>query len=246
GRWYKTAETKLTGLDKAKVGKRLAEIAEIAAAVQPGLAVTRPGQLPRGEWTEVLPWVDIRRDTADGAWFRQGPLVVGRWGQGRLMLPVRIDGEYDLRVEFRPSRDPNGGLIGLPVGKTNCMLSVGTVPAQGGRIGLSNVDGKPALDNVTTVRGFKLAKNQSYLVDIQVRVKGDGATIRVVVNGKLAMNWSGKQSSLTMPAEWAVPEIDRPAIGVYRMIAAFRRAAVRPVSGTAVRIGADAGGERGE
>ncbi len=29
GRWYKTAETKLTGLDKAKVGKRLEEIAKI-------------------------------------------------------------------------------------------------------------------------------------------------------------------------------------------------------------------------
>jgi len=238
--WYERAAPSLpTGLEKAKVEKRLEET---AALERPSFVADAAGPrsvLRQGQWYDVLPWVDPGRDKVEGSWFRRGDTVVGQWGDSRLMLPVRLKGGYDLRIQFASWRNESGAVIGLPVGETSCQLAIGTVRVKGGCVGLRLVDGRLAFDNVTTVRPFKLAHGRKYVADIQVRVEGDRAAIAVAVDGKPLINWAGKQSSLTPLAEWTLPEADRPAIGVHKMIGAFSRVLLRPVSGSATRAHAE-------
>ena len=95
----------------------LAAEAEKAAADAP--LTLKPGQdLPAGKWVDVMTPADPEWDTVNGAWHRGAwDGLSGTWrSQGseltaerscyqRLMLPVKLEGSYDLKVEFTRRSD---------------------------------------------------------------------------------------------------------------------------------------------
>ena len=62
--------------------------------------------------------------------------------------------------------------------------------------GLTEINGKFANENETTVRTFRIRNGPMYSVLISVELKGDRAQIVVVVNNKPLIRWQGPPSAL--------------------------------------------------
>ena len=53
------------------------------------------------QWVDVLQLVDPAENSAKGTWSRRGPEIIGEaQGIGRLMMPVAVEGSYEMEVEF--------------------------------------------------------------------------------------------------------------------------------------------------
>ena len=62
----------------------------------------KPGEaLPRGKWVDVLQYVDPSWHTVSGEWRREGTEIdIDPQPASRIILPIDMDGGYDLRAEF--------------------------------------------------------------------------------------------------------------------------------------------------
>jgi len=59
-----------------------------------------PQDLTVGQWVDVLPYVDVRKDAVSGQWWREGDDILTEPVLSRLMLPVFVDGAYEIEAEF--------------------------------------------------------------------------------------------------------------------------------------------------
>jgi len=205
------------------------------------------GDLPRGKPVDLLRTMDLNRDCVFGEWRREGTALsvaakdwfTGGTGSGaRIMLPVSIDGSYDLEIEFTRESGSDAAHIIFPVGSSACMLALGSF--QDTIIGLGLVDGRDTGDNATTIRPGSLTNGKRYAVQINVRAEAQAATIDVAIDGAPRIHWVGQQSSLSLPSHWALPNADRPALGANWSTVTYHAARLRVVSGRACWTTSDA------
>lgn len=54
------------------------------------------------KWVEILPNVNLERDRVKGEWAKEGNTVstTAAVPESRRTLPVKVEGEYDLKVTF--------------------------------------------------------------------------------------------------------------------------------------------------
>ncbi len=193
--WYELAYPKLTGEEKDAVAERLAEI-----------------PLDRSKRIDLLPRVDVNRDRVEGFWVRRGHELSSSPQQNvRVLLPILVDGEYDLDLQFtRWHGDDRVGVI-LPVGKRQCHVCVS---AQGGEYGgLELVMGKRVGDNKATKSPCSLQNNQRYSLRISVR-RSSGAIVIDATLEKHPMpgesvqvcHWKGKEESLSLKPDQQLPQ----------------------------------------
>jgi len=234
--WYRTAIRGLEGLDKIKAQRRLE-----AAQASETMDVAGSGQeLVHGESTSIIGAVDIENDRVFGDWSRNRRLLMATakdWGaqggQGtRIMMPVVIDGEYDLEVKFTRVSGPGSVGVILPVGGVECMV---LLSAYGGkRSGINFIDGRDIKENPTRKEPGTLSNGRMYTLFISVRLKEQStADISVLLQGKPYIHWSGKTSSLSLHRVWGVHEKRRPALGINFATVVFHDVRVRPISGAA-------------
>ncbi len=204
GVWYKKAERGAIGLAKVKIEKRLAEIAKLdRPADAAATAATRPKEpAARVGWIDLLELVNIERDRVSGTWTKEGNSLAVANG-GKLMLPVLVEGSYQLEVEFTRVRGDSDVNIILPVGSRQCMMMFSGW--SGTASGLEMIDGSRASSNPTTVKPGTMTNGRRYRVWMPIVVGGEAAGLEVLVDGRSYTRWAGKQASLSMPPDWRLP-----------------------------------------
>jgi len=197
---------------------------------------------PTGRWTEVLPFTDLAKDAQGklGAtgWTQKGTALVAadpNRDTPRTQLPVYLQGSYDLQVRFiGGSTTPKSQvLLFLPVGAGYTTLKVGGKPA-----GLDKVADKSPGQN-STFFDSPLASDCAGLIEVQVRLNGDQATLLAALDGKSVVRWVGPQSDLT--ASGGLRAKDRLGIGYYDGTATFASVQVRSGSGRNILLHAPLG-----
>lgn len=238
GTWYEKAAAGLPGgLLQTKVSKRLDEL----TGTEKSGRTTGGGNVLRGRWLDLFRWVDVQRDSVQGRWLpTPAGLAVASGPANRLMLPVEIQGDYDLEIAFtRTAGDDMIGLI-LPVASTSCLTFVS---GWSGRFrGIEFINGRGGNSNEATRRPGTVVDRQRYTLLVSVRTDGTNARIDGRVNGQPSISWSGPVASLMAPGGWSLPQGNRPALGANQSTIVFHSARLRLITGNAKLLRKDAAG----
>ncbi len=192
-------------LARTKVLDELKALEKIAGA--------EPARDPHA-WIDVMPQIDLARDTA-GHWSRKQNALVnpGTDHRSPITLPVSTRGSYELQIRYAritgPGLENTGGIaVGLPVASNSVALFVGI---SGDRenttyTGLSHIDGHRVSDhsNPTRTKGVGAAAG-SYLLEIKVLGRIDAAhadrsAIIAGLNGAKFLDWADANAKLS-PSE---------------------------------------------
>jgi hypothetical protein len=191
------------------------------------------GALPLDQWTDLFPRIDLTRDVVCGQWQRKGGAIhvegYPEWaedGFSRMMLPVALEGSYDLEVQVARENSHSWAALLLPVGSQNCTVLLGVDQTAM----LALVDGRP-VSGSPMCQTNESAKERPCVVRVGVRLQGEDATVDVLGDGKPLLQWSGNQRSLSCTANWGLPEAGR--LGLGGVMAAFHRVRLRPTRGMA-------------
>jgi hypothetical protein len=217
---------------------------EAAAGIERPLLAARPAPLDpakilwRGQSLDLIHMVDLARDRVAGKWNRDnGDLSVEPWDQARIMLPVDVEGSYDLFVEFTRRQGDDKISVGLPVGSAQCRVSLS---GWGGDArGIEQIEGQGAENNKSTRQPGTLENDRRYRLLVQVRLDSENteARINVSLDGQAAyLEWSGPQASLSLSKLWSLPHPDRPALGGNQAAVTFHAAKMRLFEGTATLV----------
>ncbi len=166
--------------------------------------------LPRGQWTDVLKLVELKKRSAVGPWCSKEKTLVleDPESPARAVIPVAPGGSYDLKIEFtRTDGDGTVGVI-LPVGARQCLAALNY---KGGPSGLDMIDGHHANDNASTAPGA-LSNDRRYRLEINVRPDGSEAAITVALDDRTLFFYRGPTASLALAKDWAIP--GRAALGL--------------------------------
>ncbi len=178
-------------------------------------ATLRPGQaLPHKRWVHLLGVVDPEWDAVSGDWHREGTsLFTGDQFYSRVVAPVRIDGSYDLVVDFTRQASTGSVNIILPVGERMCCLYLAGWEQQVHGIGMIHGLSPRDLSSSATFRPGQLIDGVRYRVRVAVRVAREQASIDVLLNGTPLVSWEGRTDALSLQAPLRIPESHRLAFG---------------------------------
>jgi hypothetical protein len=234
GTWYRKAQpTVAAGLVKARVEKRLADIDQLDPSSRTPEG-RRSAEFKLGKWVDILKRVDAARDGVSGQWKRTNDGVAGTGPMyTRLMLPVAVDGGYDLQITFVPNpiRRFDRLIVILPIGAHGCAVYVARTS-----VGIyANQPGAFA-------GGFQLVTSQSFLANglpqhvlgISVRVEGDTAKLGIAEDGVAMLSFPCPKDSFDIPTIYALPSPGHPGLGTMETdTAVFRDVKLRVMSGKA-------------
>jgi len=85
----------------------------------------------------------------------------------------------------------------LPVADRQVLLTLGGWPTTAKCSGLSMIHGQYAAVNETKVSPHQLTPGQQYEVEVEVRLKGDDASIKVKLDNQPFINWHGPTNALS-------------------------------------------------
>ena len=146
-----------------------------------------------------------------------------------LSLPITVEGDYDLDVQFTRNTGQDAVAIVFCVGTNPCLLTLSESAGKTSRLAINSSLSPPQQGNRIGVEPSVLTNGQKYAVLVTVRLKGEDATVQVSLDGKPHLNWSGKQKAASVEGWPAKPF----AIGTHET-ATFHSVRLRPISGKAV------------
>jgi len=208
----------------------------IIAFLTPGLwpsPAERPERLaPLGaEWADGLRLVDPGKHAFDSEWevMAAGLQVTADTRHGRVAIPVRPAGAYEIRASF--VRTQGSGLVAvcLPAGTTSCVLQIS---AHNGRVsGLEYIDGKDVGISGANVKPGPLENGRPY--DLTVKVLPDKKAVEIVVflDGAPYLQWKGPVALLTNPVWPLIGYEPCPGVGATECTILFRSVQVRSLAG---------------
>lgn len=184
--WYEQALGGLTGFPRTRVQKLLEDLCNEEKA----------------KWsTDLLPFVDPKKDSVAGDWKRDGSgLFSPATKFARLQLPFIPPEEYDLELEVTPQANHNAFVVSLVGGgrQFNVVIDAWETSNVGG---IQNMDGKAAIDNETTFRGRVFIDRTPRTLHCCVRK----TRVSVSVAGKTLIDWKADYKRLSVSDWWSVP-----------------------------------------
>jgi hypothetical protein len=144
------------------------------------------------------------------------------------LLPVFIDGDYELDVEFTRYGREDATLIFVPVGDTSCEVVLGGW--NGRTSGIQMVE-KLAADHNPTRRQAGLTSGQRYKATVRVQ-SGDKARVEVLLDDKPYLLWQGLRSELSLSHHMPVP-LRHVVLGATNSEVTFHSAKLRTTDGAA-------------
>lgn len=205
---------------------------------KPENVLTRPAKLRPGDWTDLLPYVDIASDQVRGDWYATETGLLAEYGAAqRLMLPVVVKGSYDLEVEFTRRTGNNDVSFWLPIADTHCNLLLSGW--NGAASGIRGIGGHDRVDEATAVRPGTIVNGHRYRLVATVRSEGDDGRVDVAMDGKPFLSWTGKHQTLTVPHWWSLPELHRPAVGAHEASVCYHAFRLRLNSGVGYMLAQD-------
>jgi len=180
---------------------------------------------------ELIDRLDLTADVRFGAW---RPSAVGpkveMTTRTRLLLPVIIDGSYQVQLQVMRLDGTGPVYVILPVGPQAVML----VLDADGLSGLTQIDGQGIQEgNPTRKQGCRLGQGRPVAVTVRVMVQSSTATIQISAGNQLRIEWSGNPAQLSLPRGVVPLAVGRLAMGTYNASAAFSSAALTMIEGTA-------------
>jgi len=201
GQIYGRAIESLTGLNKARIQKRIDEINSSGAPAGKGRH-------------ELLPLMDVA-NAVKGTWKREGADIVSDKTQyGRLMIPCVLGNEYDVRYEFTCTGSKDVATLILHRDGKALAFEFGSY---GKYAGFTLIDGRglDANPTATEIPGFQIGKR--YSVTVQVRRD----KLVAVLDGKPLVETNIGNDRIALDQRWALPVKDRLGIGVYGAVIRF-------------------------
>ena len=192
GTWYRKAQPGVAaGLNKARVEKRLAEIDELDQP-SPAPEARRPADFKAGKWVDIFKRVDVARDQVAGQWKRANEGIAGGGGVAytRLMLPVAVEGNYDLQVGYALHNVFDQGIVIIPVGSRGCAIYFGRTIVG---IYASQQGAFAGGYRTVTSRSFVPNAMPQHVLGIAVRLDGEVAKIAVTFDNVLELTWAGPE-----------------------------------------------------
>jgi hypothetical protein len=189
------------------------------------------------DWVDLLGLIQPRRDAADGRWqMKKGRLLIRDEGRARLALPVRPRGSYELDIRFTRARGDRDVVVMLPVAERAVSL---VMSGWGNEItGLHTIAGQGGDRNPSTVKRGGFENKVEHRLRITVKVEKDKAAIRVLLDEKKLIDWSGPVESLDAP-HWGLAARRRPGLGVLDVTVAFHQVRIRMLDGKLERVKRD-------
>ena len=243
--WYQKVVPVLEkGLTKLKVERRLTEIAKTVPeaiatpdAAQP-VKVATGEALSAGKWVDLMPLLPTsgtisiggkrrkrRGRPTESSWTRQDGRLIATQAKGQILLPVAVEGDYDLQVGFTATEDDY--FIGLPVSKRVCLVGLN----RNGASGLGRIDGKAVIHPENpTLRKHAWKPGKKYSILCKVRSSGETVTIEILRDDQPFLNWSGNLDSLGMSGK-SLEKDARPFLHFYKAGPVFHALRARLVSG---------------
>jgi hypothetical protein len=150
------------------------------------------------EWVDVLPLIDLQRDVLAGNWVRDGEDLQQNSpirARSGLQLPVGADESYELELAFTRLTDNESLNLRIPLGNRHPDIVVGGYPDNGHASVIRFIhDPQPdGRRNPTWTVGSALESNRRYLLNLQVRLRDDAASIRATLDGESLFDWQGPQ-----------------------------------------------------
>jgi len=248
--WYRQALPQVQSvLARSKINQRLERVAKLTAPGSPSEPGgdtsaptepdgTPPGKpLPKGEWVDALKAVDVARnkDGVRGPWTRDGEDIKTSRASpsystdSLCMLPVQVEGNYDMQMEFTRTSGDNTVFMVLPVGIQQ--VAVALSYRHGEACGLNLIGGRAANANPSTVKPGMLKNGKKYLVQATVQLQRNIANIRVSVDGKRLFQWKGLQSLCGVASSSRIRDLHRPGLGACDSEVTFHSAKIRVTAG---------------
>ncbi|HEY4260633.1 MAG TPA: hypothetical protein VGM98_10745 [Schlesneria sp.] len=223
--WYLKYEPNAKSpLVKARITKKLEEI---SASIDPKAAMTvgsikagpsksksDDGPIPVGKQIDLLRSFKLPDHELIGKLQRDGNSVVANTREGIFMLPIAVQGSYEIVIAFTPVESEPFKCL-FPVGWTSCSVVVGAYAGQVS--GMEVVDGKDILNADTStgaaVRPGPLAGGQRHELRIEVNQSGEAATIEAELDKTRITNWQGQLTQLRQYPDQVLP--CSQAIGIW-------------------------------
>jgi hypothetical protein len=183
----------------------------------------------------LLHLVDPKQDAVVGGWtLEDGVLVCSQKAPGgRLQFPYAPPEEYDLLIVGSRKEGSDSFNIGLCSGSKPFQVVIDGWAKDGvGYTSLWSIDGKDGTANETTYKGMLLENGRPSRILCSVRKAG----VRVVVDGKVVIDWKGDFGRLTAHDQARLPDPRALGIGSYNCEVRYTRVALIPVKGEGRRL----------
>jgi len=197
------------------------------------LVLNAPPPLPRGQWVDLLPRVDLKRDDISGRWSCEGGKLIGM-GDTHMMLPATVEGDYDLEITYALLDGINAWDIAIPVGPRQCEVKFNESVKK--LDGIELIDGKRVNENPTSVSQPACKHNEAHTVLVRVRTQAGHGTIDVLLDAAPHIHWAGDIGLLTLRDKvWGSLRGDQLGLATWQTHVRFDRVRVRLVPETADR-----------
>jgi hypothetical protein len=215
---YAGALSDTTGLVRAKIEKRLAEIRSETSSSKGSLTTGGPSAP-----IDLLKLVDPKKDAFVGNWDRDGDKIkVIKGSYSRLEIPYEPPEEYDLKVVFQGGNFTEAVALLSKGGKG---FGVGLKPGQG-HGAIYNSAGNVKLD------GLALAPNTPHTLFVQVR----SSSLKLQLDGKDIQEWKFDLNTLGPNPGWAPKNPQMLGIGATGDPMVFQSMTVVEISGRGKRF----------
>ncbi|MDY0168482.1 MAG: formylglycine-generating enzyme family protein [Thermoguttaceae bacterium] len=184
-----------------------------------------------GSTVDLLKNINLRRQRVLGDWKhgRAGLTGTCRYAKHAVLaLAYAPVGSYELHVEFTRHGGRDDVVVFLPVGSTACRLSVSALHGQVSSIG--KLGGPELPGNAPSRRPGTLKNDHRYVMVIAVLLKDQWATIDVTLDGEPYLRWTGKQSSISAPPDWRLPDKKHLGVGMWNTTVTIHDVRVWPIA----------------
>ncbi|MDH3585255.1 MAG: hypothetical protein OER86_13710, partial [Phycisphaerae bacterium] len=152
-----------------------------------------------GRWMDLLalvkPELHTRRSSSPG-WEKRDGVLHSTAKIASIALPVILEGSYELEMKFQRGESDKYTVLEFPVGGRSVSLYLSS-SLSNLRSGLALVDGMRLKDERNPT-GFDWVTEEGkpYTLALKVVVRGEEAAIRVAIDGKTRIEWSGPWEQL--------------------------------------------------
>ncbi len=182
-----------------------------------------------GEWVDLLPKIDLERDTDSAVWNMANGVLGNTQMQGqqtaRITVPVMPTGNYELEFTFVRVKGNQDLCVLFPAGGHGAMLWLGSFTGQ-----LSQLEGPGAKARDDLIRIINEKPQKIYM-----SVNGNDKEVAIIVklNGVEYISWKGKPTDLRVNEARATRDGRTLGLAVYQSTnVTFSDLRVRALSGT--------------
>ncbi|MDK1032253.1 MAG: hypothetical protein QGD94_09625 [Planctomycetia bacterium] len=184
--------------------------------------------LRSGRWVDVLKLAKPPKYVKGGQWrwVKGGLRVEAHWSPDRIMIPVAIEGSYELRIKLTRVGRTDRVDVMFPVGPSWALLEMNMDKATGREPPEKKFSWLAGKEQTKITPG-PLLLNKHYTVDIKTTLQGGKAFISVDVNGKKLIRWQGSPASMRLGEMWKLDNTRAIGLGAHWSVVIFHSLEVR-------------------